>query len=232
MSVRFFFEVAAFITPIPFVDAALEIGKKVASGSLLIIYFISPFLAFLFSLLIFILALVVFFKSRNTMRYFKSVYLRPLINKFTGRSGKYATVKLSGVEGNPIVTDCIPAFPMMQIGDVQYKEPAFLATHNNNLYIVQKKALSKNNVASLDPSLLSLGKDYGRLLLFNEDKSIKIVVPGEFINKYDEILTKLKVRDAKLAGTKKTIQGGGFIKTIQNLFSAEDPFIGTEVAHK
>ena len=89
-TIKFFFEVLIWITPIPFVDAIFEMGKQATCAGLLAIYAFSPLLATLLNLLMFVACLWVYRWVHRRVVYARYVLFDPL---FASLSRKYGKVK-------------------------------------------------------------------------------------------------------------------------------------------
>lgn len=74
-TVRFFFEMLIWITPIPTVDAIFEVANKTVCAALIIVYGYSPALATTINLAIFTAALLVFGWAYRRQLFFRSVLL-------------------------------------------------------------------------------------------------------------------------------------------------------------
>ncbi|MGB1216860.1 MAG: hypothetical protein ACPG5P_03245, partial [Saprospiraceae bacterium] len=77
-TVRLFFELIAFVTPIPFVDTVTEILKKIVTAIMMGVYFVSPETAMIISLIVLIIAFFLFRRAKRSTNYFKQFYIAPI----------------------------------------------------------------------------------------------------------------------------------------------------------
>ncbi len=84
-TVKLFFEFVIWLTPIPAIDALLEIGNKFVSGCLTAIYCFSPFMAAVLDVLMLLVGCIVFFWVSRRIQYLTYVFAFPLALRLIGR---------------------------------------------------------------------------------------------------------------------------------------------------
>ena len=78
-TVRFFFEILAWLTPVPSIDALLEATNKVVCACLLAIYAYSPMVATAINLLLLFACLLVFRWIHRRVIYARHIFLDPIL---------------------------------------------------------------------------------------------------------------------------------------------------------
>ena len=67
-SVRFFFELLVWLSPVPLLDAIFETANKVVCAGLMVLYAFSPWLALLINLVLFLICLAVLRRARHVSK--------------------------------------------------------------------------------------------------------------------------------------------------------------------
>lgn len=93
-SVKFFFEVLIWLTPIPAVDAMFEIANKAVCAGLMALYAFSATLATLINLAILVAALIVFRWTHRRLRFYRSILLDLFLSRIWSTYGKTARPQL------------------------------------------------------------------------------------------------------------------------------------------
>ncbi len=77
-AVKFFFELAILISPVPVIDALFEVMNKAVCIVLAAVYAFNPMVAFAVNILIFLVCLLVFGWARRKTGYYRGMTLEPL----------------------------------------------------------------------------------------------------------------------------------------------------------
>ncbi len=92
-SVRFFFEMLIWISPVPLIDAGFEVANKSICLGLLTIYAFSPTLALFINLAILVVCLFIFNWAQRRLKYHWCIWLEPFVqwvfpkyNSFDGKN--------------------------------------------------------------------------------------------------------------------------------------------------
>lgn len=80
-TVRFFFELLVWLSPIPLLDAIFEAANKFICASLIAVYAFSPFAALAINILIFLICLALFRKAKRGIRNMR-IRIRGAIDRF------------------------------------------------------------------------------------------------------------------------------------------------------
>lgn len=187
-TIKFFFEVLIWITPIPFVDAVLEAANKLVCAVLMTIYAFSPLLATIINLILFTICAILFRWVYRRVVYMRRLIVDPVI------------ALLIPSYGNP--RDSITVFPKSSYGPFAAKAKLHLTRTENGWHLIQrrwilpsikKEILQSESVAELYPGLL-LNK-----LVFPAVESTPLVFSRRFNKHLDQVVSKFnfKTTDAK-----------------------------------
>lgn len=80
-TIKLTIELLVWLTPIPTIDAWLEIANKSFCLSLMALYTYSPFLSLLLNVLIFAICIVVFSKGKRYLSYAMDLYMMPVLEQ-------------------------------------------------------------------------------------------------------------------------------------------------------
>lgn len=239
-TVRLFFEVTAFVTPIPLVDTGVEILKKISSLGMMIIYFVSPEIAMALSLVLLIIAFFLFRKANTTMKYFKQIYIAPMFSWVIRRKraliDKGIVQKVKGVQNN--INATIPVWPVNDYGSIHKKKKAWLVEEQEgDLYLYQFKSFGRTNKQIIDKDSLKNGvnikQDFNFMSILGEDKNdsndLNIRISREYFSHKEDI-----VRICELVGMKADVEAEKEIseswwKKIKKYFSSKQVAEDTEV---
>ena len=86
-SVKFFFELLVWITPVPALDACFEIANKALCAALMAIYAVSPMAALLLNILLFLICLSVFGWVRRRETFYRHVLMDYVLGWFNPARG-------------------------------------------------------------------------------------------------------------------------------------------------
>lgn len=237
-TVRLFFEVTAFITPIPFIDTVVEIMKKVSSLILMGIYFVSPEIALGISILILIVAFFIFRKANTTMNYFRQIYIAPIVSWiFRRKKALLDNGIVQRIQGNGI-NATIPVWPLEHYGKISKKKKTWLVEkEDGDLYLYQFKSFRRVDVQAIEKSSFAEGirmkQDFNYLSISGndseKDQALKIRISREYFPHKNDL-----VRICKLVGEvedehPKEAQGKWW-QNIKKYFSSKHLSIDTEIS--
>ena len=103
-SVKFFFEILIWLTPIPAIDALFEVCNKLLCAGLMSLYAFSPTLATIVNILVLIAALLVFRWANRQLTYYRTMLMDPilaLIWKPYGKPNQNTFVAFAREEDDP-----------------------------------------------------------------------------------------------------------------------------------
>jgi len=151
-TVKYFFELLVWISPIPSLDAMFELANKVVATALSAIYMFSPALAFTINIVIFLICLTIFSWARRRVKRMRAMLIDPIIAKLLGRK-TYTTplhvrTRISHIlpNSNPFVK----VFPARKIGKIKKRDLCYLTAVGNNLSMVKPRLIRKSVVEKLE----------------------------------------------------------------------------------
>ena len=111
-TVKFFFEILVWITPIPFLDACFEAANKSLCAGLMAIYAFSPIVALVINLLLFVLCSLVFVWIRRREIFYRTI----LVDWLTGLVSK----------SRPDLPERLIVFPKSEFGSIPARAKCLL----------------------------------------------------------------------------------------------------------
>ncbi|MHC4531795.1 MAG: hypothetical protein ACYSXD_09575, partial [Planctomycetota bacterium] len=151
-TVKYFFELLVWITPIPALDALFETTNKIVTAALVVVYAFSPYLAMLINLVLFLMCLAIFNRVRRKLKYYKAVLIEPIIAKLFGRSAPVppprVKAKIAAVIQNP--QPLIKVFPAKKIRKIKKNELSYLTPAADGLFLVKLRLIRRPKTEKLD----------------------------------------------------------------------------------
>ena len=156
-TVKFFFEVMVFVSPVPAVDALFEAANKAFAAALLAVYAYSPSLATFLNFVIFGICLLMFgWVFRRTI-YYKALLGDPLLGflaetvfrrRRLGPMSTHApTSVLEGVTAPELV---MKVFPVARLGGIKRKARCYLVAGGGIVQVVRPRFLRENLVVRME----------------------------------------------------------------------------------
>ena len=202
-SVKFFFELLVWISPIPLLDAAFEFCNKTLVAVLAIIYAFNPWLALVINLVLFGICLLIFRWCNRRLRYLKNMLLEPawigFISKLFGRRidpsaglvrrlGKYIS------EGEPL----IKVFPLSRVGKIKKKSLCMLYVSGDELMLASPRMFRPPKTETLNVQGMSVSVNTG--IISNsiditggeEAVTLGLAFSHSFDDRIDELNSKIK----------------------------------------
>jgi hypothetical protein len=166
-TVKFFFEVMVFISPIPAVDALFEAANKAFAAALLAVYAYSPTLATLLNFGIFGICLLMFgWVFRRTI-YYKAILGDPVLgfiweSVFRGRrlSPMSTRAPTSVLEGVPSPELIMKVFPVSPLGAVKRKARAYLVAGGGVVQVARPRFLRSTLIVPIESADTILKKGF------------------------------------------------------------------------
>lgn len=151
-TVKFFFELLVWISPIPVLDAAFEAANKVVTATLVAVYAFSPYLAMILNVILFLICLTIFNWVRRRVKYYRVIFLGPIIAKLLGRTVSLPSKRIKAriaavVEGGELL---LRVFPARKIHRTKKKEMSYLTAGKDGLFLVKLRLIRKPKVEKLD----------------------------------------------------------------------------------
>ncbi|MGK0389078.1 MAG: hypothetical protein ACI94Y_001814 [Maribacter sp.] len=238
-TVRLFFELIAFVTPIPLIDSIVEIAKKVSSLILMGVYFISPEIALGISLLLLLIAFFLFKKANTTMNYFKQIYITPILSWIIRRKrGLVDTGIVNRIKGlDKGINATIPVWPIHDYGRIKKQKKTWLIEEEEgDLYLYQLHLFRRFSQQSIDKDTLEGGVNirqyFNYLTLSGKDKhdgnDLELRINREYFIHKKEIIRICELT----GGTNDNIAletDESWWKKIKKYFSSKQVAVDTEI---
>jgi hypothetical protein len=151
-TVKYFFEMLVWISPIPALDAIFEAANKAFAAALMAVYAFSPYLALMLNIILFLICLVIFNWARRNMKYYRAILVAPVVAKLFGRSAStpppHIKVKLAmAVEDGAAI---LKVFPAGRIHKIKKKDMCWLTSGKDGLFLVKLRLIRAPKVEKLD----------------------------------------------------------------------------------
>jgi hypothetical protein len=151
-TVKYFVELLVWISPIPLLDAAFETTNKVVTAVLVTVYAFNPYLAMLLDIILFLICLTIFNWVRRRVKYYRMIFVDPIIAKLLGRTGTsppaYIKARIGAVieQGEPL----LKVFPSRKIRKIKKKEMCYLTAGKDGLSLVKLRLIRQPKVEKFD----------------------------------------------------------------------------------
>jgi hypothetical protein len=151
-TVKYFFELLVWISPIPALDAAFESANKVVTTALVAVYAFNPYLAMLLNIILFLICLTIFNWVRRRVKYYRTIFVEPIIAKLLGRTGSsppaHIKARIAAVieQAEPL----LKVFPARKIHKIKKYEMSYLTVGKDGLFLVKLRLIRQPKVEKLD----------------------------------------------------------------------------------
>ncbi len=218
-TVKYFFELLVWISPIPALDAAFETANKAVTAGLVAVYAFNPHLAMLLNVILFLICLAIFNWTRRRVKYFRAMLVEPIIAKLFGKTDfsppAHTKAKISAVveQGEPLLR----VFPARKIQKIKKKEMCYLTAGKGELFLVKLRLIRQPKVAKLDTTNAQIEISTGLLTNTIEIMSQEMKKPAKLtfskvynkqidgiaaaLRPFGKVRTSSGAEDAKAAGT-------------------------------
>jgi hypothetical protein len=218
-TVKYFFELLVWISPIPALDAAFEAANKVVTAVLAAVYAFNPYLAMMLNIILFLICLVIFNWARRNVNYFRAMLVEPVIAKLLGRTNfsppAHIKSKISVFveQGEPL----LKVFPARKIHKIKKKEMCYLTAAKAGLFLVKLRFIRQPKIEKLETTNAQIEISNGLLSNTIEITSQEMTKPvgltfSKIYNKqidsfaaalrpFGKVRTSSSTEDAKVTGT-------------------------------
>jgi hypothetical protein len=151
-TVKYFFELLIWISPIPALDAMFEAANKTVTAVLAAVYAFNPYLAMILNIILFLICLVIFNWARRNVSYFKAMLIEPIIAKLLGKTNVStpphikAKISVFVEQGEPL----LKVFPTKKIRKIKKKEMCYLTTGKAGLFLVKLRLIRQPKIEKLE----------------------------------------------------------------------------------
>ncbi len=217
-TVKYFFELLVWISPIPALDAAFETANKVVTATLAAVYAFNPFLAMVLNIILFLICLMIFNWARRNVSYFRAMLVEPIIAKVLGRTNfsppAHIESKISSFieQGKPL----LKVFPAKKIHKIKKKEMCYLTTGKEGLFLVKLRLIRRPKIEKLDTANAQIEISTGLLsntieitsqesakpvgLTFSKIYNTQIDIFAAALKTFGKVRTSSGAEESKVAG--------------------------------
>ncbi len=230
-TVRLFFEIMAFVTPIPFVDTVTEILKKISSLVMMGVYFVSPEIALGISLILLVIAFFFFKKASTSLKYFKDFYISPILGWIMGKRRTVLDQGIAKKIKNKNIQYAIPVWPLESYGSIQKKKKTWLIKEEDGpAQLYQMKAITGSNIQEIEGEV-NLKKEFNFLTIYADTTyPLKLRMSREFFNYKDEIVAAFDFNDENELIADQDKEPMAWMKKIKKYFSSKQVATDTEIS--
>lgn len=136
-SVKFFFELLVWVTPVPALDAFFEIANKTLCAGLMAIYAVSPLAALILNIVMFMICLVVFGWVWRRQIFFRHVLTDYVLGRFNPSRGVEPPSRLV-------------VYPAYDAGPIKRRSRCHLTPGDQGLHLIQNRWLRGPLTVSLE----------------------------------------------------------------------------------
>lgn len=162
-TVKYFFELLAFISPIPTLDAIFELCTKALAGFFALVYAFNPWLSFMMNIILFLICLAVFAWSRRRIKYLRAILLDPIwtamvkkiFNKTEYNPDQRIKAKLN--MRVPNIKILIKTFPAKKLKSYKCKKKQliYLAVTDEKTYIIKPHFFKEPKIIEMETNSLT-----------------------------------------------------------------------------
>ncbi|MBQ8147868.1 MAG: hypothetical protein IJ040_03650, partial [Lachnospiraceae bacterium] len=205
-------EMLAAVIPVKGMNAVVQILKGALHLILILLQMFAPILSVIFSIIIVIIAFIMFRKMSTLSTYYNYIYVKPLWKNMWHKGEMVPLIHRKfprrGHKRYPFVELAIPVFSMNHVGKIRKRELVWLITKDYVPYLVRIKPLRKIQEIPLetlnvhkDPLYLQKRIRFTRIL--TEDKQVELILSNEYTNQWERLLEWLQISDYKLVEERK-----------------------------
>ena len=211
MSVKFFLDILIFLSPIPLIDAVLEITKIVVASIIIIISIVSPIISVIIGVIFFLISLFFYKRSIKLINKMKYLIVFPIINLFRSKDQK-----LTDGENLSILV-----FTNTKIGKLKKGIIVRLQENNTTISLIYKRFLRPTITENIDLKKFHFNQNHIDITLSNEDKT-KTLILNRTYHKYLEELSKKYQVEIRNKKEFKLNVNTGFLKKFKSFWNKTD----------
>ncbi|MFT4879832.1 MAG: hypothetical protein ACI9LS_001998 [Flavobacteriales bacterium] len=218
MTVRSFFGILIFLSPIPTLDAIFEVVKQGVSVVLILLYLVWPEAALIVTGLVFLFSFFLYQKAKRIMAFFRYLYLHPIIRSLGFGETTLVPSNLPRAVSNEIA----PSFAI----EVVLKQPfhtwrrrqlVWLTITNGEVKLIQPQWFGMAETISLGSQFTAFNRverKWSHLLLYSQSHHFQLQLNLTYSPKIDEIETLFRienesVNNASVPNTKTLLHAFG-----------------------
>ncbi|WP_324027802.1 hypothetical protein QSV08_07605 [Maribacter sp. BPC-D8] len=211
MAFKFFIDILIFLSPIPFIDAVLEIVKIVIATGFIFISIISPVTSVIIALMMFLVSLFFYKRSIRLISKTKYLIVYPLLNLFRSKETKLTDGKNLSIL---VLTNT-------KIGKLKKGVIVRLQETDKGIHLIQKRFLFSNITQEIELSNFHFNQNHLDTIMSNEDEQISLVLNRSYHKYLDELSEKYNIEIRNRKELKINLKMG-FIKKVKGFFNKSD----------
>lgn len=211
MTVNFFIDILVFLSPIPLVDAILNILKIVFAISLVAIGIYSPLTSVIIAVCIFLFSFLLYRRAKRMVNKTKYLMVYPILNVFRSKQ----TVLTDGKHLS------ILALTNIKLNKIKKGRIVRLETRQGKFVIVQNRFILSSIVQEIDLSDCFLSQTHLDIHLTNEQGNPSLILNRSYHKCIDELAELLNVPVKKRATFELNLKQGFFGK-LKGMFNKSD----------
>ena len=211
MAFKFFIDILIFLSPVPFIDAVLEIIKIVIAAGFVIISIVSPVISVIIAVLMFFVSLFFYRRSVNLINKTKYLIVYPLLNLMRSKQKK-----LTNGENLSILV-----LTNKKYGNIKKGVIVSLQKNKNSFELIQKRFLLPNITEKIILNEYTFHQNHLDLILSNEDQSKSLVLNRTYHKYLDELSRDYNIEISNRKELKLNLNNG-FIKSVKSFFNKSD----------
>ena len=177
MAFKFFIDILIFLSPVPFIDAVLEIIKIVIAAVFIIISIISPVTSVIIAALMFFVSLFFYRRSVKLINKTKYLIVYPLLNLMRSKQKK-----LTDGENLSILV-----LTNKKYGKIKKGVIVRLQENKNSFELIQKRFLLPNITEKINLNEYTFHQNHLDIILSNEDEGKSLVLNRTYHKYLDEL---------------------------------------------
>lgn len=211
MAFKFFIDILIFLSPIPFIDAVLEVVKILVAAVFILISIISPITSVIIALMMFFVSLFFYRRSIKLISKIKYLIVYPLLNLFRSKKTKLTDGKNLSIL---ILTNT-------KIGKLKKGIIVRLQETDDGIKLIKKRFLLSNIIQEIDLRNFHFNQNHLDIIMTNEDESKSLVLNRTYHKYLEELSENYNIEIRQKKELKLNIKMG-LIKKIKSFFSKSD----------
>ena len=210
MTVRLFIDFLIFLSPIPFMDSALQIIKVVFSGLLVVISIISPITSVVITVVLFLISLVVFRRVKRLINRVTYFIIYPILNSFR----KKESLLFSNTDFSILV------YAKKKTSEFKKGSLLKLTKRNDQLFLVSNRLFfgKKEEIIQFSANA-TLSQSHFKTSI--SDKTLSLDLSRSYHKYIDDISTQLNIKISNKLAVQSNAKPG-LINRVKQMFTKED----------
>ena len=211
MAFKFFIDILIFLSPIPFIDAVLEVVKIIIAAAFIIISIISPVTSVIIALLMFFVSLFFYRRSVKLISKTKYLIVYPLLNLFRSKDTKLTDGKKLSIL---VLTNT-------KIGKLKKGVIVRLQETDDGIKLIKKRFLLVDISQEIDLSKFYFKQNHLNTIMIDESEDKSLVLNRTYHKYLNELSEKYNIEIRNKRELKLNVKMG-FIKKIKRFFKKGD----------